>query len=149
MCMLHHHISWCRSVLGPAGGCGEADGERKRTPAEIRRAADGEGGAAQRCSEILSHTWTPRSYVHATHTNSHHADIGVKARAAVRKANKSPLFGPIRHTELFVIFKYLRKFHNKVLPPCAGVATMSWDRFWACSVVPCASVLVTNKVSFQ
>lgn len=46
----------CVYVLGPAGGCGEADGERKRTSAEIWRAADGEGGSAQQCSEILSDT---------------------------------------------------------------------------------------------
>lgn len=34
-------------MLGPTGGCGEANGERKRTAAAIWRAADGEGGAGQ------------------------------------------------------------------------------------------------------
>lgn len=49
-----YHLCVC--VLGPAGGRGEADGERERTSAEIWRAADGEGGSAQQCSEILSST---------------------------------------------------------------------------------------------
>lgn len=34
-------------MLGPTGGCGEANGEGERTSAAIRRAADGEGGPDQ------------------------------------------------------------------------------------------------------
>lgn len=49
------------SVSGSAGGRGEADGERERTSAEIWRAADGEGVAAQQCSEILSKLITETS----------------------------------------------------------------------------------------
>lgn len=48
-------------VSGSAGGRGEADGERERTSAEIWRAADGEGVAAQQCSEILSKLITETS----------------------------------------------------------------------------------------
>lgn len=43
----------CLSVSGSAGGRGQADGERTRTSAEIRRAADGEGVSAQQLTEIL------------------------------------------------------------------------------------------------
>lgn len=35
------------TMLGPTGGCGEANGEGERTSAAIRRAADGEGGSDQ------------------------------------------------------------------------------------------------------
>ena len=34
-------------MSGPTRGCGEANGERERTTAEIWRAANGEGGAGQ------------------------------------------------------------------------------------------------------
>lgn len=42
--------------LGAARGCGEADGQRKRTAAEVRRVDHGEGVTNSTCSEILSAT---------------------------------------------------------------------------------------------
>lgn len=109
-------------TLGPTGGCGEANGERERAAAEIRRDADGERGAGQQHSEILSNS-NPRFVFCATNT---------QILTVITSAGSG---------EQQIIL------HSALVQRCISAFSFATyqGEFWACSLVTRPLVLVTKS----
>lgn len=93
----------------------------------------------------------------ATHKSHIHASFKSSSWRRWNQANScceehKPVYRPpssdLSH-RIFLSFFMFAAIPESSPPPCAHVAMMSPAEFWASSVVPCVSVLVTNKVSFQ
>lgn len=92
---------------------------------------------------------TQKSHIHATFKSSSWRRWNqANSCCEEHKPVYCPL-PPICRIESFCHFSCSQQFQSQAPPPCAHVAMMSPAEFWASSVVPCVSVLVTNKVSFQ